>query len=1100
MNWMDIRTVARYEARLLRRSWLFRIFAGLAFGIIFCAVVFWCTTLIIDGNPRWGQVAITDQVPFFSLFLYNLLQSAIVVFIAGGMAARERKMDTMDVIYARPVGNGEYLWGKVLGILKAFGGWLLVILGLTLLLHLAVGRTPFSAVPYVWYPLTLLLPSFVFVLGMAMAVNQAVKARALALVVSLGIVGILTFYLSGVWHGVLDVFGQTVPMMGSDVTGMADMGAYLLQRAVFLVAGIGFVLLSVAAFKRLPNHPGTAGMRLAGWGCVAGAMLLGGAYVWQFRAAEKRTAEYGAIYDRYADAGQAHVTEQALEVTLDGSRLQGKSLMTVVNAGTEEMEKVVLYLNPGLRVESLTCGQEVLPFEREKQAVIVKRALRAGDTLRLDMEYAGTVDEAVCYTDVPLKERRERQAYKGLYNFGKRYAWVEKGFAQLTPECLWYPTGTAAAHPASPFDIRKDFTRYSLAVEHPEGMTVISQGEAAREAGMTRFANRTPLPGISLTAGEYERMGIEVDSVLYEVYYFRGHDYFREPLAVLRDTMEYFIRNALLMHASHWVKDYPFRKFALVETPAPYHAYIRSQKGYTEFVMPEILFVPEQAYNLEGNDFANEIDWNFMMNPPERRDSTTFARFALSNFLSNLFGERAKEEKRATTRDLSPMFMQHTLFFLSEEYPIMDAVLQKAQGWDYGVSMVLNTGIDYAQRARLYLQEHSLRDALSDPDIDIYLLYTVIQLKSDELLQRIQMEVPGEKFRQFQKDFFREHAFEIISFDTFCKALEQIDSIDMEGMLPQWYNQRGSASVIIRGGEAKRIEGQETELYQVSFKAYNPSEHDAVLSVNVSCRLQVMTGGKTTFGASIDLKKHLLPAGAAYDFRYITEAQPIRLSVNTNISHNMPSEYNFSFSDATSFGTTRDTTEGVFPIRLEAFQPAEGEIIIDNEDPGFTFQESKGQHKLKGLFQKEKEKYSEFVIFRAPAEWTAAIATGCYGDIVRSALYKRKGTGQASATWTTQLPEDGYYEIAVWKTNALNPHFSIISTAVAGRQAEHNYHYLVRYGEEEEAVVIDMAQEEYGWVSLGHFDLPAGEVSVTLTDETTGRYVIADAVKFTRIE
>ena len=1100
MNWMDIRTVARYEARLLRRSWLFRIFAGLAFGIIFCAVVFWCTTLIIDGNPRWGQVAITDQVPFFSLFLYNLLQSAIVVFIAGGMAARERKMDTMDVIYARPVGNGEYLWGKVLGILKAFGGWLLVILGLTLLLHLAVGRTPFSAVPYVWYPLTLLLPSFVFVLGMAMAVNQAVKARALALVVSLGIVGILTFYLSGVWHGVLDVFGQTVPMVGSDVTGMADMGAYLLQRVVFLVAGIGFVLLSVAAFKRLPNRPGTAGMRLAGWGCVAGAMLLGGAYVWQFRTEEKRTAEYGAVYDRYADAGQVHVAEQALKVKLDGSRLQGKSRMTVVNAGTEEMERVVLYLNPGLRVEKLVDGEQAMPFEREEQAVIVERALQAGDTLRLEMEYGGTVDEAVCYTDVPVKERRGRQAYKGLYNFGKRYAWVEKEFAQLTPECLWYPTGTAAAHPASPFDIRKDFTRYSLTVEHPEGMTVISQGEAIREAGVTRFANRTPLPGISLTAGEYERMGMEVDSVLYEVYYFRGHDYFREPLGVLRDTMEYFIRTNSYIWADGWVKDYPFRKFALVETPAPYHAYIRSQKGYTEFVMPEILFVPEQAYNLEGNDFANEMNWKFMTNSPGRRDSTTFAELTLIDFLNELFGKRAKDEKRATARELNPMFVQHTCFIRSEEYPSMDAMLQKAQSLNYDLGLISRSDINYAQRARLYLQEHSLQDALSDADIDTYLLHTIIQLKSDELLQRIQIEIPAKKFRQFQKDFFREHTFETISFDTFCKALEQIDSIDMEGILPSWYNQRGSASVIIRGGETKRIEGQETELYQVSFKAYNPSEHDAILSADVMTYMPVTMNGTSIPSISADLKKHLLPAGEAYEFKYVTENQPRYLSVKTNISHNMPWDYTYNFSDPTSFGTTRDTTEGVFPIGLEVFQPAEGEIVVDNEDPGFTFENGKGQHKLKGLFQKKKEKYSEFVIFRAPAEWTAAIATGCYGDIVRSALYKRKGTGQASATWSARLPEKGYYEIAVWKTNALNPHFSIISTAVAGRQAEHNYHYLVRYGEEEEAVVIDMAQEEYGWVSLGHFDLPAGEVSVTLTDETTGRYVIADAVKFTRIE
>ena len=1089
MNWMDIRTVARYEARLLKRSWLFRIFAGLAFGIIFCAVVFWCTTLIIDGNPRWGQVAITDQVPFFSLFLYNLLQSAIVVFIAGGMAARERKMDTMDVIYARPVGNGEYLWGKVLGILKAFGGWLLVILGLTLLLHLAVGRTPFSAVPYVWYPLTLLLPSFVFVLGMAMAVNQAVKARALALVVSLGIVGILTFYLSGVWHGVLDVFGQTVPMVGSDVTSMADMGAYLLQRAVFLVAGIGFVLLSVAAFKRLPNRPGTAGMRLAGWGCVAGAMLLGGAYVWQFRTEEKRTAEYGAVYDRYADAGQVHVVEQALKVKLDGSRLQGKSRMTVVNTGTEEMERVVLYLNPGLEVEQVACGGQAAAFTRDGQAVLVEQALEAGDTLRLELAYSGGIDEAVCYTDVAVEGRRKAIAHEWFFHFGKRYAWLTEEFVQLTPECLWYPTGTAAAHPAAPFDLQRDFTHYELEVRHPEGLTVISQGKAQREAGRTVFTNGHALPCLSLTAGNYERMGVEVDSVVYEVYCFRGHGHFREPLAALRDTMPFIIRSIRHSLEYNWVQPYPFEKFVLAETPAAYSTYLRNQQGYSEHVMPEVMFLPERGYNLNYGDFNNNIKIASMMLPPEHQDSIALATQALRQFLDEITGTWAHLSGDASTLEVKPLFTRHTAFIRSEEYPILNLVLQKALEAEITAVILNSSSMPPDIQASLYLKEHSLGEAIADGKLSPQTMNAIIQAKSLELQDIICQHIPAESYQKFTRNFFRRHAFEAVPYATFCEEILRTDSIDLDGLVREWYHRRGTPAFILRDMEVLQVTGQERESYQIRFKVYNPSETDGFLSL----RFMSYSGAWT--------ERLLVPAGQAYEFRIPSDGLPSTINLKTNISQNIPSGRLYRFQGTS--GTTRDTASGRFPISLEAFQPAPGEIIVDNEDAGFSTQESQQRHKLKDLLRKKPKETPQYTyLFPIRPEWTATSMDCCYGDIVRSAMFKKKGTGQATATWRTELPEEGYYEISVWNARDENSYVTIVTEEGKEEKMGRGQRYTVQAeGQEaEEPVIVDMEAEKNDWVSLGQFYLPAGEVSVTLTDETEGIYVIADAIKFRLVQ
>ena len=477
----------------------------------------------------------SGQVPFFATWLATVVQAVMVVFLAGGIAARGRKMDTLEVIFARPVGNGEYVWGKVAGTLRVFGVMLAVVLGLTLFLHVAVAKLPFSLAAYVWYPLTLALPCFMFVLGLTLAVNHAVQARALALVLLLGILGLLYFYLEEAGHGVLDLFGQQVPTMGSDVTGLAEGGMYLLQRGMWFVAGVGLILLSAAAFRRLPNGRGKAGYAVAGSLCLAVAAGMGCGYVGHYRQAEARTAAYGEVYDHYAGKGQVHVAEHRLAVTLAGERLEGRSELAVVNPTGQQMERVVLYLNPGLEVEQVACGGQAAAFTRDGQAVLVEQALEAGATLRLELAYSGGIDEAVCYTDVAVEGRRKAIAHEWFFHFGKRYAWLTEEFVQLTPECLWYPTGTAAAHPAAPVDLQRDFTHYELEVRHPEGLTVISQGKARREAGRTVFTNGHALPCLSLTAGHYERMGIEVDSVEYEVYCFRGHGHFREPLAALRD-------------------------------------------------------------------------------------------------------------------------------------------------------------------------------------------------------------------------------------------------------------------------------------------------------------------------------------------------------------------------------------------------------------------------------------------------------------------------------------------------------------------------------------------------------------------------------------
>lgn len=1089
MELQSIWTVARYEAKLLRRSWLFRVFAVVATLVIFCLVAIFCTPLAISGISHWGFTALSGQVPFFATWLATVVQAVMVVFLAGGIAARGRKMDTLEVIFARPVGNGEYVWGKVAGTLRVFGVMLAVVLGLTLFLHVAVAKSPFSLAAYVWYPLTLALPCFMFVLGLTLAVNHAVQARALALVVLLGILGLLYFYLEEAGHGVLDLFGQQVPAMGSDVTGLAEGGMYLLQRGMWFVAGAGLILLSAAAFRRLPNGRGKAGYAVAGSLCLAVAAGMGCGYVGHYRQAEARTAAYGEVYDRYAGKGQVHVAEHRLAVTLAGERLEGRSELAVVNPTGQRMERVVLYLNPGLEVEQVACGGQAAAFTRDGQAVLVDQALEAGDTLRMELAYSGGIDEAVCYTDVAVEGRRKAIAHEWFFHFGKRYAWLTEEFVQLTPECLWYPTGTAAAHPAAPFDLQRDFTHYELEVRHPEGLTVISQGKAQREPGRTAFTNGHALPCLSLTAGNYERMGIEVDSVVYEVYCFQGHGHFRDPLAALRDTMPYIIRSIRHSLEYNWVQPYPFEKFVLAETPAAYSTYLRNQQGYSEHVMPEVMFLPERGYNLNYGDFNNNIKIASMMLPPEHQDSIALATQALRQFLDEITGTWAHLSGDASTLEVKPLFTRHTAFIRSEEYPILNLVLQKALEAEITAVILNSSSMPPDIQANLYLKEHSLGEAIADGKLSPQTMNAIIQAKSLELQDIICQHIPAESYQKFTRDFFRRHAFEAVPYATFCEEILRTDSIDLDGLVREWYHRRGTPAFILRDMEVLQVTGQERESYQIRFKVYNPSETDGFLSL----RFMSYSGAWT--------ERLLVPAGQAYEFRIPSDGLPNSINLKTNISQNIPSGRLYRFQGTS--GTTRDTASGRFPISLEAFQPAPGEIIVDNEDAGFSTQESQQRHKLKDLFRKKPKEAPQYTyLFPVRPEWTATSMDCCYGDIVRSAMFKKKGTGQATATWRTELPEEGYYEISVWNARDENSYVTIVTEEGKEEKMGRGQRYTVQAeGQEaEEPVIVDMEAEKNDWVSLGQFYLPAGEVSVTLTDETEGIYVIADAIKFRLVQ
>lgn len=93
----NIRTVARYESKILYRSWFFKVFSVIAFFLIF-----WINLAEIIYYQPFVNYAISANIPYRNLMLLNIGQSIIAIFLASEFLKRDKKLDTSEVFYVRP--------------------------------------------------------------------------------------------------------------------------------------------------------------------------------------------------------------------------------------------------------------------------------------------------------------------------------------------------------------------------------------------------------------------------------------------------------------------------------------------------------------------------------------------------------------------------------------------------------------------------------------------------------------------------------------------------------------------------------------------------------------------------------------------------------------------------------------------------------------------------------------------------------------------------------------------------------------------------------------------------------------------------------------
>lgn len=1102
----NIRSIARYETTTLLRSWFFRIFAILA--MIFLS--FFNFGVLIESNGgagEWAMKGLPSIIPYVNLLFLNVVQAVIAIFLASDFLKRDKKLDTTEVIYMRPMTNGEYVIGKTLGNLVVFIVLNLIILTIALIFNLITQNTSVNWLAYLYYFLVISVPTLVFIMGLSFLVMSLIRNQAVTFVVLLGYVAISLFYLQDKYYYLFDYMAFNIPLTFSDFVGFGNLSTILVHRGMYLVFGMAFIFYTILLLRRLPHSETMRLFSLVfGTLCLAGGIYLGSLHVGSFLKDQELRAEMIRLNDEYLGTPQLTIANYDIQLEHRGEQIVCEARLDAQNTGNERISTVLFSLNPALKVEQLTVDGQVQAFERKLGLVeLTGLSVRPGQQLEITFSYAGKINEAACFLDIDDETRQE--AYRNfMYQIDKRHAFITPDYVLLTRENNWYPIPGAGFGVKNKQWLSRQFSTYRLEVSSRPGLTAISQGLVEETEGRFLFTNSHAQSQISLAIGPYERMNKEIDGLDFNIYYRKGHDYFSGFFEEIKDTIPGVITEVIQDFERDVDLYYPFERLDLVEVPVQFYSYERILSGAREQIQPEMILFPEKGLLVGEADFNGRLNQRRRFGGRNDENLTTAEKKVqvFQNFLGTFTREQGRPDFNRSQGELEveetqnafyafPLFYNYAYYIRSERWPVADRVFEaykKQSTGDMRMGWMRDLqGMSEDEQANLALLSRSFEEILDDPD-EKQIIDNVIQQKGKALFSIIKTKAEDEAFEDFLYDYLREVKFTASSIEDFNEAIWEEFGIDLIPYMEDWFSSTRLPAFLVGPVDAVNVLDGDQLKTMVKFKISNTEDVEGIVSVDF--RLGGGPGGRFGgMGGSPETISKLirLEGNQTKEVSYLLNGTPRGANVNTLTSKNIPSEIRLPLDNieedkkAIPYEGERIVDQ---PVRIAE----DNEIILDNEDPGFEVRGEAETSLLRKLLIKEEKstgKYAGFSSWRAPRTWTLTTHSSFYGAYIRSAYYLRSGQGDKVATWNVPLSEVGYYQVYayVYKDNR------------RGRRGgdDGEYHFIVHHDDGDEEVLVDLKTAEEGWNHLGGYYFSPDTAKIELTNQSTGRMVVADAVK-----
>ncbi|MDR2145068.1 MAG: xanthan lyase, partial [Tannerella sp.] len=442
----NIRSVAKYESKLLMRSWFYRIFLILA--VLFISI-FNIAMLVADGGGMWMMKAISSNIPYVNLLFLNTGQAVIAVFLSSEFLKTDKKLDTSEVFYVHPLSNAEYVAGKIWGNMLVFLRLDLIIIAIVVLFNLASG-VQVDVLAYVTYFLLICIPTLIYIFGLSISLMLILKNQAITFVILLGYIGLTLFYIEDKFYYLFDYMVYNLPLVKSSIVGFTNFETLVNHRFIYLLLGLGFVCIAIFLFRRLPNTKyGKYRWLGVGFLFILSGLTAGYRHIDSILSRENRRALYTETNNQYVHAPKMTVSRYHIDIeqTIDGVKAEVK--MNAVPL--ENASQFIFCLNPSLRVTAVTENGAELKYQRDNQIINIdfNRELQPGDSIEFAIQYEGQIDDGFCYLDIP-KEILQESYSNFAFRIDKKYSFQTADYVLFTPETYWYPRPGTSYSSASP--------------------------------------------------------------------------------------------------------------------------------------------------------------------------------------------------------------------------------------------------------------------------------------------------------------------------------------------------------------------------------------------------------------------------------------------------------------------------------------------------------------------------------------------------------------------------------------------------------------------------------------------------------------------------
>ena len=1107
----NIWVVARYETKILFRSWFFRVLALSAIGILtFMDIIFFSGAV---KEVPWFLRGIPSSIPYFNLMMLNTVQAILTVFLASDFLKRDVKTNTTEVIYMRSMSNAEYVLGKTAGILNIFILLNAIILLIGAVINVIFADIGFHFLNYIIYFCLISLPTIIFVIGLTYFLMILIRNQPVTLVLMIGFISMALIFLQHKTHYIYDIVTFYLPLSYSDFVGFDHISFILLQRGMYLFIGLAFIFLTILLLKRLPQSK--IMRRLAP---VLSIVFMGAAilfcitYLSDYKSGLTLRNNMIALNDKYGTEPAVSVTDCTLEFDHLGDTFTGTVEMKFTNRDSVPINSYVFSLNPGIKVDKVLSNQQEKEYERQYHVIKIKpeKPLNPGTSDSLIFVYQGAPDDKACYLDIDEQTRNKLNNIV-MYRAGKKFSYVTPRYVLLTRENLWYPV-PGVTHGTKLFtNIKKDFIRFKLNVKLKSDLQPISQGVMNKISEREyQFVPETPLPQISLVIGQYKNISTRVDSVEYNLYTLPEHDFYAPYFTQIGDTLKSIITDAKREYETKINIDYPFKRLSIVEVPVHYVAYDRLVSYHQENVQPGQVLFPENGVTVQQVDFRGQMRRFERM---ERRSNQTLGEKEMQARMFNMFvsvftgGQPmfGMDRNFQNNCNIFPNYYTYKNGVYSQNWPILDASLEAYLNSKLSEDQPFFRrnwqGILEDEKANLALKTHSLNEILENPE-NRDIVNDVLENKSEMLYKLLTYELGEEQFNTYLTEYLNRNQFKSVDFRDFIAGMKNKLNFDLDDYMQFWYGQVQMPGYYISNIRSyKVLDGNKTR-YQVRFDVSNTEDIDGLIAVNFRIRgagfRRRFMGGGGPSGEDEPERIYSIKGGQSKQIGILLDIQPGAIMINSLVSLNLPSVIDKRFEDF-------ELIEKAVPFEGERIldKPVElslpDEIIIDNEDKGFTVHAQEEKSFLKKIFNMgtgEKDEYVGLNMWRQPNNWSNTIHSNFYGRYVHSAHYVKAGSGAKVVSWTANIPESGQYDVYCYS----NP-VQLRGMRGRGRGRERQsmvgeMFYTVFHDDGQEDVTLDIQSAEEGWNFLGTFYLSAGSATVELSDKSNARMVVADAVKW----